>query len=92
MGYCIPPFVIFDRKTLNPSLTTGEVPGTSYGLSSNGWMDQNLFSDWFSHHFLVYAPAARYSYLSLPHSNAEVERIFSQVTLIKAKNRNIRYP
>ena len=39
-GYAIPPFVIFDRKTLNPHLTKGEVLGTSYGLSPNGWIDR----------------------------------------------------
>jgi len=33
----IPPLVIFDHKTLNPALATGEVPGTLYGLSHNGW-------------------------------------------------------
>lgn len=32
-GTTIPPFIKFDRKTLNPELTTGEVPGTLYGLS-----------------------------------------------------------
>ena len=46
-GYAIPPFIIFDRKTLTPQLTKGEVPGTSYGLSSNGWIDRQLFTDWF---------------------------------------------
>ena len=35
-GYAIPPFVIFDRKSLNQSMTKGEVPGTLYGLSQNG--------------------------------------------------------
>ena len=35
-GYSIPPYVIFDRKTLNPELTLGKVPGTLYGLSSKG--------------------------------------------------------
>ena len=30
-GQCIPPMVIWDRKTLNPSLAEGEVPGTIYG-------------------------------------------------------------
>jgi len=28
-GITIPPFVIFDRKTLNPALTAGEVAGTA---------------------------------------------------------------
>ena len=53
-GYVIPPMVIFDRKTLNPELTKGEIPGTLYGLSSNGWIDMELFSGWFFEHFLMY--------------------------------------
>ena len=51
-GYVIPPFVIFDRKTLNPELTKGEIPGILYGLSSSGWIDMELFSAWFFDHFL----------------------------------------
>ena len=58
-GYAIPPFVIFDRQTLNPRLTKGEVPGTSYGLSPNGWIDRKLFCDWMFEHFLSYVPPAR---------------------------------
>ena len=58
-GQCIPPFVIFDRKTLSPELAKGEVHGTGYGLSSNGWIDQELFLNWFLHHFLAYAPSIR---------------------------------
>lgn len=58
-GYVLPPMVIFDRKTLKPELTTGEVPGTMYGLSSNGWIDTELFEMWFRHHFLAYAPPVR---------------------------------
>ena len=37
----------------------GEVPGTLYGLSENGWIDSELFNLWFSHHFLAHAPPAR---------------------------------
>lgn len=58
-GYVIPPFVIFDRKTLKPEMTSGEVPGTMYGLSSKGWIDSELFDLWFTHHFLAYAPPTR---------------------------------
>ena len=58
-GYSIPPMVIFDRKTLKPDMTIGEVPGTFYGLSDNGWMDAELFEEWFKNHFLVHAPPAR---------------------------------
>ena len=58
-GYAVPPFVIFDRKSLKPDLTNGEVPGTVYGLSSKGWIDGELFSLWFSKHFLAHAPPVR---------------------------------
>ena len=58
-GYCIPPMVIWDRKTLQPHMTAGEVPSTVYGLSEKGWIDQELFSMWFQNHFLRYAPSTR---------------------------------
>ena len=50
-GYCLPPMVIWDRKCLKPELTVGEVPGTIYGLSKKGWIDQELFDAWFNFHF-----------------------------------------
>ena len=49
-GYAIPPFVLYDRQTLNPQLTKGEISGTSYGLSPNGWIDRKLFCDWMFEH------------------------------------------
>ena len=58
-GYAIPPMVVFQRKTLIPQLTTGEVPGTIYGLSASGWMDRELFQEWFHRHFLQHVPASR---------------------------------
>ena len=58
-GYAIPPYVVFDRKTLNHELTKGEVPGTVYGLSTSGWMDTELFKEWFLQHFLKCAPSSR---------------------------------
>ena len=57
-GYCIPPMIIYGRKTINAALVENEIPGTIYGLSSKGWIDQDLFDQWFDH-FLCYAPSAR---------------------------------
>ena len=50
-GTAMPPFIVLDRKTLNPTFTRGEVPGTLYGLSTNGWMNQDLFHQLFVKHF-----------------------------------------
>lgn len=58
-GHCIPPMIIWDRKTLQADMTKGELPGTIYGLSSKGWVDQELFQIWFEFHFLRYAPPVR---------------------------------
>ena len=58
-GQAIPPFVIFSGKSLNVEWTKGEVPGTTYGLSDNGWMDMDLFKMWFLDHFLKHAVSTR---------------------------------
>ena len=58
-GVALPPMVIFDRKTLNPDLTTGEVPGTIYGLSDKDWINRDLFLGWFYKHFLPLIPKRR---------------------------------
>ena len=58
-GYVIPPYVIFDRQSLNQGMTSGEVPGTLYGLSTSGWITGELFYHWFLNYFLQYAPPSR---------------------------------
>lgn len=58
-GQCIPPFVIFDAKRLNQDWRKGEVAGTSYGLSDNGWVDTELFKGWLVEHFNENAVGSR---------------------------------
>ena len=53
----IPPMV-FSGKNFNSILAKGEVSATLYGMSSSGWMDE-LFADWFLHHFLKHAVSVR---------------------------------
>ena len=57
-GQAIPPFVVFDAKNLNLLWTEKEVPGTTYGLSDSGWMDMELFKQWFLKHFLCHASSS----------------------------------
>ena len=58
-GTAIPPFIVVNRKTLGSDFTKGEVPGTFYGLSTNGWITQELFHQWFLNHLLKYASPKR---------------------------------
>ena len=50
-GQAIPPLVVFDAKKLNHTWTSGEFPGTQYGLSDSGWMTTGLFESWLTEHF-----------------------------------------
>ena len=85
-GYSIPPMVVFDRKSLNPDMAVGEVPGTFYGLSNSGWMDSELFEEWFKNHFLLHAPPVRPILLLLDghssHYQLELLRIASKEGII----------
>ena len=58
-GYAIPPTVVFDRKQIRQELTYGEIPGTTYAGSGNGWVNAEIFDSWLSKHFLAHAPSSR---------------------------------
>ncbi|XP_064403158.1 uncharacterized protein LOC135348769 isoform X2 [Halichondria panicea] len=58
-GQIIPPMIIFDRMNIKTAWTYGEVPGTRYGTSKNGWIDSVLFEDWFKCQFLPNASPVR---------------------------------
>ena len=66
--------------------TKGEVVGTTYGLSSRGWVDMELFKGWFSDHFLNYAVSARPLLLLLDghssHYNPEAIRLAKENDVI----------
>ena len=64
-GHALPPFVIFDAKSLNIECTKGEVAGTRYGLSSTGWVDADLFKGWLVEHFWKFTAGGRPLFLIL---------------------------
>ena len=47
-----PPFVVFAGKNLYDVWMAGGPDGALYGTSENGWMDTNLFTNWFKQGFL----------------------------------------
>ena len=58
-GQTIPPLIVWKRKTMPPEMATGEIPGTHYGFSENGWTNSILFDSWFKKLFMRYVPACR---------------------------------
>ena len=75
----LPPFVIFDAKSLNMEWTKDKVPGPTYGLSSRGCIDMDFFKGWFMNHFLQHTVRAQPLLLLLDghssHYNPEAIRL-----------------
>ena len=53
-GQFIPPYLIFPRARMNPELMTGTPPGSDYTCHPSGWMQLDIFTEWFRH-FLRHA-------------------------------------
>ena len=58
-GTVLPPMLIFKGERLNHEWTDGEVLNTLYGMSENGWIDQELLFDWLKDLFLKHIPPER---------------------------------
>ncbi|KAK7095561.1 hypothetical protein V1264_006951 [Littorina saxatilis] len=48
-GNYVPPFVIFKRKRMPPSLAEGSPVGSGVTCNDSGWMDGNMFYTWLQH-------------------------------------------
>ena len=46
-GQVLPLMMIYPRKRLNERLKSGGVPGTMYTCSDSGWINQDLYLEWF---------------------------------------------
>lgn len=53
-GIYIPPFIIFPRVRMKAELTDGAPPGTAFTCHPTGWMQTEIFVQWFMH-FLMHA-------------------------------------
>lgn len=48
-GSFVPPYFIFPRKNSNPSLMKNAPPGSDYACHISGWVQTDIFTDWFKH-------------------------------------------
>lgn len=48
-GTFVPPLVIFPRKNMNSQLEKGAPAGTIFAVHPSGWIQTNLFTNWFQH-------------------------------------------
>ena len=54
-GKICPPFVVYKGKHLYQAWTSGGPNDTSYGVTVSGWMEDVVFEDWFTKHYLKWA-------------------------------------
>lgn len=57
-GNFIPPFIIFPRKRMKAELMDGAPPGTAFACHSSGWMQLEIFTEWFKHFLKFAKPSA----------------------------------
>jgi hypothetical protein len=48
-GHYIPPLIIFPRKNMKMELMKGAPPGSIYACHPSGWIQTDLFTQWFRH-------------------------------------------
>ena len=48
----LPPYVVYSGKNLYLNWTRDGYPGSMYRTSGNGWMDTNVYRDWFKRMFI----------------------------------------
>jgi len=48
-GNFIPPMIIFPRVRMKPELQDGAPPGTIFHCHPSGWMQLEIFTEWFQH-------------------------------------------
>ena len=48
-GLFVPPFIIFPRKNMSAQLMRGCPPGSVGVAHPSGWIQMNIFTDWFKH-------------------------------------------
>ena len=47
-GFVLPPMMVYPRKTCMPDkLKEGAIPNTLFGNSESGWINSQLFVEWF---------------------------------------------
>lgn len=57
-GSYVPPMLIFSRKRMKEELKDGAPPGTVFACNDSGWMNLDVFSDWFNHFLSHVKPTA----------------------------------
>lgn len=55
-GHYVPPWVVFPRKNMQIELMDGMPPGSVYACHVSGWIQTDVFTQWFRHFISITKP------------------------------------
>jgi hypothetical protein len=58
-GRFIPPLIVFSRKYMKPELMHGTPPGLIHACHPSGWIQSEIFTQWFLHFIKHKKPAKK---------------------------------
>ena len=61
-GHFIPPLPVFPRKYMKPELMNGTPPGSTHACHPSGWLQSEIFTQWFLHFIKNTKPPKKKSY------------------------------
>ena len=63
-GHFLPPLLVYPGKYMKPELMHGTPPGSIYACHSSGWIQSEIFTQWFLHFIKHTKPTRKFSLLS----------------------------
>jgi hypothetical protein len=55
-GHCVPPLIVFPRKNMQVELMDGTAPGSIHARHISGWIQADIFTQWFRHFIAMVKP------------------------------------
>ena len=86
-GYALPPMVLFNnsagrRRSLNHKMMLGEIPGSLYAFCEGYSIKPDILQEWFSHHFLRFAPSLRPLLLLMEGSVTDIQDLADKESIV----------
>jgi hypothetical protein len=85
-GHFVPPLVVFPRKNMHVELMDGTPPGSTYACHVSGWIQADIFTQWFWHFISVTKPTIDDPVSLIPDGHYSHTRNLDIITLARENN------
>ena len=88
-GYFIRPLLVFPRKNMKQELTNGTPPGSIHACHPSGWLESEIFSQWFLHFIKHTKPTKEYPVVLVVDGHYPHTRNLEVITLARENHVDI---